>query len=161
MEEIKFRLILDNEIVVGYEVHKKTDSNRIVVEHQDLDGNKVFIHEYPDGYIEHDTKLIYTGLNDKYGTELYEYDIIRKDPNDQYFKYFGENKDSLDIAEIRFGYHEVMSDDPYCWGIGYGFYCCGFHNEGIGGNFYNIEVIGNKFENPDLHEKIGVNYGFK
>ncbi len=150
--KIKFRLIKDNKIV-GYERHRQTDDGfpRMIVEHCHLNGKQVFIHKFPDDYIQHDEKLQYIGLKDKNGKEIYEKDIVKK----------GKNKNSL-IAKVEFGKHKVIADNPFgwgkdipsYWGIGYGFYFYGFYNEAIGTNFCEIEVIGNKFKNPDLYQKI-------
>ncbi|MEI4617893.1 YopX family protein [Bacillus cereus] len=77
----------------------------------------------------------YTGLKDKNGKEMYEGDII-----------YISNGESENIAEVTF------DDGCFCV-TGYLGDLRTYPIQDFLGRGYNVEVIGNKFENPELMEK--------
>ena len=101
----------------------------------------------------------YTGLTDKNGKKIFEGDIVKdsSDPSAHLLCDNGKNKRRC-IGVIKFGMHEVPSDDPFCWGDAYGFYIEGdtmyptlaaykpCHKRGR----FEIEVIGNIHDNHEL-----------
>lgn len=104
----------------------------------------------------------YTGLTDKNGKKIFEGDIVK----DEGFAYrlLGDNRkvNRNGIAVVEYGFHDVPSEDPFEWGEAYGFYFNGDtlyptparykpYCEGKGKQF-SIEVIGNKWDNPELLE---------
>ena len=104
----------------------------------------------------------YTGLTDKNGKKIFEGDIVK----DEGFEYrlLGDNRkvNRNGIAVVEYGFHDVPSEDPFEWGEAYGFYFNGDtlyptparykpYCEGKGKQF-SFEVIGNKWDNPELLE---------
>ena len=104
----------------------------------------------------------YTGLTDKDGKKIFEGDIVK----DEGFEYrlLGDNRkvNRNGIAVVEYGFHDVPSEDPFEWGEAYGFYFNGDtlyptparykpYCEGKGKQF-SFEVIGNRWDNPELLE---------
>lgn len=86
--------------------------------------------------IDHDTICQYTGLTDKNGNKIWENDIVRKvDVNA-----LGYHRERIcTVSFDRFGYWKVMTT------LGDGYWIGNFDEE-------QLEVIGNKFDNPELLE---------
>jgi uncharacterized phage protein (TIGR01671 family) len=77
-------------------------------------------------------KMQYTGLKDKKGKEIYEGDIVRS----------GNGR----IWEIKFGHYKyALNNDP-----SYGYY---MHDDTCKMSIGNVEVIGNKYQKPELLEE--------
>lgn len=112
----------------------------------------------------------YAGLKDLHGTRIFEGDVV-KDITPLYKgltsrvreEMLKERAKKRGIAVVKFGYHDVQADDPYCVGRAYGVY---FEGEtefttpaqyyGYGdwqeSEDYQFEVIGNIWDNPELLE---------
>lgn len=78
------------------------------------------------------TYMQYTGVNDKNGKEIYEGDIIRWE---DIMKFHGEEPVATDVVE--------WSDDEACYITGMRY---------LKFTARHGEIIGNKFENPELLE---------
>ena len=125
MREIKFRA-WDNEVkrIESWEMLKNC--------------NKDWLIDLIDGVFKDDYELMqFTGLKDKNGKEIYEGDIVKFKVTD-----LEKDKDNFIITECiflngRFSMNEIQRDekDAVCY-----YY---FEDE-------IVEVIGNKFENPEL-----------
>ena len=100
----------------------------------------------------------YTGLTDKNGKHIFEGDIVKDDKLD--YRILGDNGEGnrSGISVVKFGLHEVPSDDPFCWGNAYGFY---FDGETIyptpsqykpydKDSQFEFEVIGNIHDNKEI-----------
>lgn len=98
----------------------------------------------------------YTGLMDKNGVKIFEGDIV-KDID------WGNGRKS-GIAVVKYGYHDVQSDDPFCYGLAYGVYFDGDtlletpaqyfgYDKYQKDERYQFEVIGNIHDNPELLEE--------
>lgn len=109
--------------------------------------------------VDFDTVCQYTGLMDKNGVKIFEGDIVR----DITERYISKEKKACGIAAVKFGKHEVQSDDPFCYGDAYGWYFDGNtvretpiqyygYNEYERDERYQFEVIGNIYDNPELLE---------
>ena len=79
--------------------------------------------------IDGDVLMQYTGLKDKNGKEIYEGDIVKSRPD---FR-----------GEIVFGKVDVFFVETTAFLLKY-------KDSSIGGIGEDVEVIGNKFENPEL-----------
>ena len=110
----------------------------------------------------------YTGLKDLHGTRIFEADIV-KDITPLYKgltpgvreELLKERAKKRGIAVVKFGYHDVKADDPFCVGRAYGVYFEGdmklttpAQYYGYGdwqeSEDYQFEVIGNIWDNPEL-----------
>ena len=82
------------------------------------------------------TLMQYTGLKDKNGKEIYEGDIIS-------YPLAGDNKLVIEFAISKQG--ECFGQGSYGESIRSGFYIDGYY-----GNIEEAEIIGNKYEHPEL-----------
>lgn len=100
----------------------------------------------------------YTGRTDKNGKKVFEGDIVKDNLLNVKLLSDSRKKPRSGISVVRFGEHEVPSDDPFEWGFAYGFYFegetlyptpaaydCPMHED-----ILTFEVIGNIFDNPEL-----------
>lgn len=124
MREIKFRAWDNGKM-------QKVDFNNLFVNRHHPTGTLYLRKEMPFGDY-HITELMqYTGLKDKNGTEIYEGDVITVE--------YPRKKYLVSYDKDRAGYYPFAQDD----GCG----CCS--DELVSRPDY-CEVIGNKFEHPDL-----------
>lgn len=166
MREILFRgkQMVDNEWIYGGAVHQTDSYGDKVDEWFIIDGT--YTNDYDIGEpirVIPETIGQYTGLIDKNGVKIFEGDIIRDSNLEEHL--LGDWRESAraGIAIVRFGIHEVPSDDQYCWGRAYGFYFDGdtFYPTPVQYKMYDedweedveFEVIGNIHENPELAER--------
>ena len=128
MREIKFRgkRINIDEWVYGFYFQRKSEDGRDKC-HFIHDGNCIQYMVKPE------TIGQYTGLKDKDGKEIYEGDILKWFEENGRFQYKG-------IAENKPGWF-LIKDELACRRILVRLM-----------EAYNIEVIGNKYENPELLE---------
>lgn len=107
-----------------------------------------------------DTICQYTGLTDKNGRKIWENDIVRtQEYSDKPYSKTRKTKRHIGVVEYDIGKgsgfynEETEKHDRYCeysaeWSVkikDYGIYCCGNW-----GDFFDCEVIGNVFDNPEL-----------
>lgn len=121
MREIKFRC--------WDIVNKKMRNNKDL---WDIPYNEIFIHTPDQSAL---NIMQYTGLKDKNGVEIYEGDIIRGVSNR-----YKSNKITLYVRWDRGQYDVFDIHDKDDW-------MDSLYNHM---NFYDIEVIGNIYENPEL-----------
>lgn len=79
----------------------------------------------------------FTGLRDKAGKEIYEGDIVKH-----------EYEDDLNVIKFGTGYQGKPADGMYLY---WGWCACGWGERGAFMG-YDVEIIGNKYENPKLME---------
>ena len=121
-------------------------------------------------YCDPETVGQYTGLKDVHNMRIFEGDVV-KDITPLYKgltpgvreELLKERAKKRGIAVVKFGYHDVKADDPYCTGRAYGVYFEGdmelttpAQYYGYGdwqeSEDYQFEVIGNIWDNPELLE---------
>lgn len=121
-------------------------------------------------YCDPETVGQYTGLKDVHNMRIFEGDVV-KDITPLYKgltpgvreELLKERAKKRGIAVVKFGYHDVKADDPYCIGRAYGVYFEGdmelttpAQYYGYGdwqeSEDYQFEVIGNIWDNPELLE---------
>ena len=114
-------------------------------------------HKCPEGWLD-DTPVIpetvgqYTGLTDKNGRKIFEGDIVQDGKLEYKLLCDRKKKPRTGRAVVKFGKHEVPSDDPFCWGDAYGFYFEGdtLYPSPASYDKCEFEVIGNIHDNPEL-----------
>lgn len=128
-----------------------------------IDGTET--NDYDIGYPERvipETVGQYTGLTDKNGKKIFEGDVVLDNNLGKHLIDDEREAERAGIAIVRFGIHEVPSDDPFCSGRAYGFYFDGdtFYPTPVQYKMYDedwgedveFEVIGNIHDNPELVE---------
>lgn len=99
----------------------------------------------------------WTGLTDKNGIKVFEGDIVNDDNLDIILLSDTRKSKRKGIAIVKYGLHDVPSDDPFCWGKALGFYFDGdtlyptpaMYEES---DEFSFEIIGNIYDNSDLLE---------
>lgn len=132
MREIKFRLLMNGEIV-GYEWHRLSSAHGMIdIFHMiNIESGWYNVLHDPSRYIDHDDKEQFTGKGDKNDVEIYERDIWKIDT-------------FIGVVEFKFCKwiltrpdHKNVYSSPF------------FHSSATAG-----EIIGNIHKNPGL---IGMN----
>ena len=110
-------------------------------------------------HVDPETVCQYTGLKDKNGKRIFEGDIVRDTGAAEYrLLSDGRKKPRSRLAVVKYGLHDVPSDDPFCWGMALGFYLDGdtvyptlaWYKPYYEYGKYEIEVIGNIHDNPEM-----------
>lgn len=99
----------------------------------------------------------WTGLTDKNGIKVFDGDIVKDDNLDTILLCDTRKSKRTGIAIVKYGLHDVPSDDPFCWGKALGFYFDGdtlyptpaMYEES---DEFFFEIIGNFYDNSDLLE---------
>lgn len=140
MREIKFRVWtgqqMDYNIMAGFLGAFYVQG----IDERDSASMSQFNTKYPESC----PVMQYTGLHDKNGKEIYEGDIISEPIYQEPAEHCGE--ELYEIKYLKSGFVKVsIENNKRTW------YLCEFFDpHDIFNNLDNIEVIGNKFENPDL-----------
>lgn len=96
----------------------------------------------------------YTGMDDKNGKKIFEGDIVQDGDLD--LRLMSDKREGTRTGRgvVKYGIHEVPSDDPFCWGEAIGFYIDGETLYPTPARYHqcDIEVIGNIHDNPELME---------
>lgn len=148
MREIEFRGKVINEIILNGRVVKEKDTWVYGGFTDNIGGT--FILQPDSGYgfiqikINPETIGQYTGLKDKNGTKIFEGDIVkctRKNIDDKYKNYFGI---------VQYGAFNCTC----CTGVyGYEIQGLDFYSLPDIRHYEEIEIVGNKYDNPELLEK--------
>lgn len=120
---------------IKFRMYVKVTKKMFEVGKLDLQYNKVYAKNHPQSYFRtEDVELMqYTGLKDKNGKEIYEGDIV---------KVFSDSK--WIVGKVIYEHCEFIVDVMNNKDLNFG-------RVGIIERF--TEVIGNKFDNPDLLKK--------
>lgn len=165
MKEILFHAKRkDNgEWVQGDLIHRQIWASSLCIIRESDDG---FDH-YEEYEVDHETVSEFTGLRDKNGKQIFEGDII-KETSGNNIRLLGDKREIRSgIGVIEFGEYRTPSDDPFEWADAYGFYIFGgnvlyptismypykYEQYGEKEVVIELEVIGNKWDNPELLEK--------
>ncbi len=144
MREIKFRAWDEQKKIMHYDfqfVRSGTDGNDWILFKSDKEDNVI---SKQNPYFAQQLKIMqYIGLKDKNGKEIYKDDIVMFDDSE-----INQNP-VKELAEVIFTTDMTLADCPcfVLWFIGKK---QGFYKSMLG----DIEVIGNKYENPELEKQI-------
>lgn len=136
MEEVKYRIwdTKKKKMFYSYDNYLKLEGDLWSLWYKDDEGKLRLLTNSNDGFL-----MQLTGLKDKNGKEIYEGDIVKKWD-------WNKNRGIGDLIDV--GLQLVIWDNHW------GFILKNIQNKKIGyvgsGALENIEVIGNKWENPEL-----------
>lgn len=148
MREIKFRgkSVVENKWVYGYYVSNDC-GNHFIKEVKSPEGMIC----YREIEVDPDTVCEFTGLYDKNGKEIYEGDIIKTQPFVDH-PYTRNHKSKQFLATVYYDARTLSNTNQgyeACWDAKI--------KEDVGnyrhwdwGIFYNCEVVGNIYDNPEL-----------
>lgn len=156
MREILFqgKRIDNGEWVMGY-IWRGASFVCITPHNLGVDHNLAINRIIAIGYeVDPETVGQYTGMDDKNGKKIFEGDIVQDGDLD--IRLMNDKRDGKRTGRgvVKYGIHEVPSDDPFCWGTALGFWIDGETLLPTPAQYHqcDIEVIGNIHDNPELME---------